>query len=103
MYCDIVIPSGMGFTRDFLNALSAKDGELVDLGVDMGIIDKSGSWLSFSGQRIGQGRENARQYFLEHPEVAQEIEKRIHAFSALASLPKAKNGHNPGAELEAPM
>jgi recombination protein RecA len=81
----------------------AKDGELVDLGVDMGIIDKNGSWLSFSGQRIGQGRENARQFFAEHPAVMQEIEKRIHAFSANPLLPKAKNGHNLGAELGAPL
>ncbi len=81
----------------------AKDGELVDLGVDMGIIDKSGSWLSFNGQRIGQGRENARQFFLEHPEVANEIEKRIHAYTLNANQPKAKNGHAGSAELEAPL
>ncbi|MEI6806378.1 MAG: recombinase RecA [Myxococcaceae bacterium] len=54
-----------------------KDGELIDIGVDMGIIEKSGSWLSYAGQKIGQGRDNAKQYFAEHPKVLAEIEAKI--------------------------
>jgi len=43
----------------------------------VGIIEKSGSWLSYAGQKIGQGRDNAKQYFAEHPKVLAEIEAKI--------------------------
>ena len=66
-----------------------KDGELIDLGVDINIVEKSGSWLSYNSQRIGQGRENAKQFFLEHPEVAREIENRIRAHFSLTGMPVA--------------
>ncbi|MBL4819227.1 MAG: recombinase RecA [Deltaproteobacteria bacterium] len=56
-----------------------KDGEVIDLGVSMNLIEKSGSWLSYKGEKIGQGRENAKAYFAEHPEVLAEIEAKIHA------------------------
>jgi recombination protein RecA len=52
-------------------------GELIDLGVAANVIDKSGAWLSFGGERIGQGRENAKVFLLEHPDVYQGIEKRL--------------------------
>jgi recombination protein RecA len=55
----------------------SKVGELVDLGVKAGIVEKSGSWFSFDSQRIGQGRENAKQFLRDHKEVAEAIEKRI--------------------------
>jgi recombination protein RecA len=55
----------------------SKVGELVDLGVKAGIVEKSGSWFSFDSQRIGQGRENAKQFLRDHTEVAELIEKRI--------------------------
>ncbi len=61
-----------------------KEGEIIDLGVDLNIIEKSGSWLSYNGQRIGQGRDNARIYFSEHPELALEVHQRILA-QAMAS------------------
>ena len=48
----------------------SKVGELIDLGVKAGVVEKSGSWFSYDGQRIGQGRENAKTYLREHPEVA---------------------------------
>lgn len=48
-------------------------GEIVDLGVDRGVVDKAGAWLSFKGERLGQGREGAKTFLKEHPEVAQEI------------------------------
>lgn len=68
-----------------------KDGELIDLGVDINVVEKSGSWLSYNGQRIGQGRENAKQFFLEHPQVAKEIEDRIRAHFSLTGVPVAKS------------
>jgi recombination protein RecA len=55
----------------------SKEGELVDIGSEKGIIDKSGAWYSFSGDRIGQGRENAKEYLKEHPEISQIIESKI--------------------------
>jgi len=55
----------------------SKMGELLDLGVAAGIVDKSGAWISYKGQRIGQGRENAKTFLREHTELAAEIESAI--------------------------
>ena len=55
----------------------SKTGELVDLGVKAGTIEKSGAWFSFGGERIGQGRENTKAFLKEHPKVAAEIEKAV--------------------------
>jgi recombination protein RecA len=55
----------------------SKTGELVDLGVRAGIVEKSGAWFSFNGERIGQGRENTKAFLKEHPKLAAEIEKAI--------------------------
>ena len=55
----------------------SKVGELIDLGVKAGIVEKSGAWFSYDSQRIGQGRENAKQFLREHPEMAQQIEAAI--------------------------
>lgn len=52
----------------------SKEGDLIDLGSEAGIVEKSGSWFGFKGERIGQGRENAKEYLREHPAVAKEIE-----------------------------
>ncbi|KXV36264.1 recombinase RecA, partial [Gluconobacter japonicus] len=57
----------------------SKMGELLDLGVKANIVEKSGAWFSFDSQRIGQGRENAKQFLREHPEMSGEIERRIRA------------------------
>ena len=53
------------------------EGELIDLGVKQGIVDKSGAWYSYKDERIGQGKDNVRRYLKEHPEMAQEIEQRL--------------------------
>jgi recombination protein RecA len=55
----------------------SKMGELIDLGVAAGIVDKSGAWISYKGQRIGQGRENAKTFLREHTDLATEIESAI--------------------------
>jgi recombination protein RecA len=57
----------------------SKSGEIIDLGLKAGVVEKSGSWFSWNGQRIGQGRENAKTYMREHPEAAAEIERTIRA------------------------
>lgn len=55
----------------------SKMGEVIDLGVKAGIVEKSGSWYSFDNQRIGQGRNNARAFLLENPAIANAIELKI--------------------------
>lgn len=55
----------------------SKVGEILDLGVKAGLIEKSGAWFSYDSVRIGQGRENAKLYLKENPEVAQRIEGAI--------------------------
>ena len=55
----------------------SKSGELIDIGVKAGVVEKSGAWFSYDGQRIGQGRENARTFLKEHPETAAAIEVAI--------------------------
>ncbi len=57
----------------------SKAGELIDLGEKAGVVEKSGSWYSYDGTRIGQGRENAKNYLREHPEVANAIENKVRA------------------------
>lgn len=55
----------------------SRESEIINLGVQLGFIEKSGAWFSCNGQRIGQGKENARQFLKEHPEMAQEVEAKI--------------------------
>jgi recombination protein RecA len=55
----------------------SRDGEVVDLGADAGIVEKSGSWYAFEGERIGQGRENAKDFLRDHRDVAEKIEAKI--------------------------
>ncbi len=63
-------------------------GEVVDLGVQQGLVDKSGAWYAYKGDKIGQGKANAAKYLEEHPEVADEIENEIRA--QLLNVPKPK-------------
>ena len=55
----------------------SREGDLIDLAGEHGIVEKSGSWYGFKGERIGQGRENAKEYLKEHPDVAREIEAQL--------------------------
>ncbi|HEY1942086.1 MAG TPA: recombinase RecA [Roseiarcus sp.] len=61
----------------------SKNGELIDLGVKAGVVEKSGAWFSFDSQRLGQGRENAKTYLKANPEAAERIEKAIRENSGL--------------------
>jgi len=63
----------------------SKSGELIDLGVQAGVIEKSGAWFSYGGQRIGQGRENAKQFLKEHPDVAETVEASIRQNAGLVA------------------
>lgn len=62
----------------------SKMGEVIDLGVKAGVVDKAGAWYSYDSQRIGQGRENAKTFLMENPEIAEEIEAKIRADAGLA-------------------
>jgi recombination protein RecA len=55
----------------------SREGSLIDLGVDQGIVRKSGAWYTYEGDQLGQGKENARNFLRENPDLANEIEKRI--------------------------
>jgi recombination protein RecA len=55
----------------------SRNGEIIDIGVAQGFVEKSGSWFSYNGERIGQGKENARTFLDQHPDIAREIEGRI--------------------------
>ena len=54
-------------------------GEIIDMGVELGIIQKSGSWFSYDTNKLGQGRDSVKQLFLDNPEMANEIEAKIRA------------------------
>ena len=61
----------------------SKTGEIIDMGVEAGIVEKAGSWFSYNGERVGQGRTNAKQFLLDHPDVANEIEHKIRIWAGL--------------------
>ena len=63
----------------------SREGEILDLGSEASIIDKSGAWYSYSGDRIGQGKDNAREYLRERPELALEIENKLRSHHGVAS------------------
>src|SRR5574338_651735 len=63
----------------------SKTGELIDLGVAASVVEKSGAWFSYNGQRIGQGRENAKAFLKENPQIAGEIEQKIRANAGLVT------------------
>src|SRR5437899_9631836 len=75
----------------------SKEGELVDLASEHGIVEKTGAWYAFGGDRIGQGRENARDFLREHPEVAAQIEAKVREKFGLRSG-AAEGGNGASAE-----
>jgi recombination protein RecA len=72
----------------------SREGEIIDLGVQEGIVEKSGSWYSYNGDRVGQGKENAREFLIENPDIAAEIEKQLRA-RLLPGGPKAVKNAEP--------
>jgi recombination protein RecA len=67
----------------------SKEGNLIDIGVEHKIIQKSGAWLSYGEERLGQGRENAKLYLKEHPEIAEKLENEIR--QNVVAVPVAKD------------
>ncbi|GAN64326.1 recombinase RecA [Acetobacter indonesiensis] len=63
----------------------SKVGELIDLGVKAGVVEKSGAWFSYDSQRIGQGRENSKQFLRDHPEMAADIERKVREQSGIVA------------------
>jgi len=66
----------------------SREGELVDLGTDRGIIEKSGAWYSYAGDRIGQGRENAKEFLHDHPDITDQIDRQLRAQFGIGGGPR---------------
>ncbi|MCP4115918.1 MAG: recombinase RecA [Desulfobacteraceae bacterium] len=70
----------------------SKTGELLDMGVDLGIIDKSGAWYSYDGERIGQGRQNVKAFFKDNPDLFEKIQARVREALGLSGTVPQENG-----------
>jgi recombination protein RecA len=90
----------------------SREGSLIDLGVEQGIVRKSGAWYTYNGDQLGQGKENARGFLRENPDLANEIEKQIKEKLGIgprldaeaapaASKPAASNGHGSSSKVAA--
>jgi len=78
----------------------SRDGELIDIGSSLGILEKSGTWYSFGEERLGQGRDNAKAYISENPKIAASIEEQIRSHMGISVIPK--NEEVPVEEEESP-
>jgi len=67
----------------------SREGEIVELGVEHKIVEKSGAWYAYKGEKIGQGKDNARDFLREHPETAREIENRVREALGVTAVPTA--------------
>jgi recombination protein RecA len=76
----------------------SRDGELIELGVKHGFVDKSGAWYSYQGDRIGQGKENVRQFLKDNPEMAESINRQVRAEVMPEATPEATPEAKPEAE-----
>jgi recombination protein RecA len=68
----------------------SREGDLLDLAVDEGLVEKSGSWYSYDGERIGQGRENARRFLKESPDIAERVADAVYAAKGLKRIPSVE-------------
>jgi recombination protein RecA len=75
----------------------SREGEIIELGSQQGIIDKAGAWYSYKGERIGQGKDNVRTFLQQHPDIAREIEEQVR----LKLLPAKQGSRAPGGEHQA--
>jgi recombination protein RecA len=64
----------------------SREGEIIDMGVNASILDKSGAWYAYNGEKIGQGRDNAREFLKENSELAREIENKVRASLGIALM-----------------
>ena len=67
----------------------SREGEILELGVQYNLVDKSGAWYAYNGEKIGQGKDNAREYLKQHPDAAKELELKIRAIVGVAGQAEA--------------
>jgi recombination protein RecA len=67
----------------------SREGEIIDMGVNAKIVEKSGAWYAYNGEKIGQGRDNAREFLRENPDLSTEIENKVRASLGIPLLPQA--------------
>lgn len=80
----------------------SREGELIDLGAENGVVEKSGAWYSYKGDRIGQGKDNARQFLKDHPDIGSDIENRIRSVLGLPTQGTAPAGEADKPDTEDP-
>ena len=78
----------------------SREGDVIDLAANLDIIQKSGAWYAYEGNKIGQGRENAKQYLSEHPEVFDEVVRKVRVHFGLEQGEDAGLGQAPGLEQD---
>jgi recombination protein RecA len=79
----------------------SREGEIIDLGVQHKLVDKAGAWYAYKGDKIGQGKDNAREYLREHPEIAREIENKVREAVGVAPLEGVENAPSKASEKAA--
>jgi recombination protein RecA len=80
---------------------TSREGEILDLGSETKVVEKSGAWYSYNGERIGQGKDNARNYLKEHPELAREIENKVRAALGVPELAPVAKAEEPAPSKKA--
>ncbi|MFZ1364439.1 MAG: recombinase RecA, partial [Brachymonas denitrificans] len=75
----------------------SREGEIIDMGVSAKIVDKAGAWYSYQGEKIGQGRDNTREFLKENADLAREIENKVRAQLGIAVMPTATAAAAPAA------
>ena len=76
----------------------SREGEIIDMGANAKVLDKSGAWYAYNGEKIGQGRDNAREFLRENPDLAREIENKVRESLGIAERPAALAGGAEAAE-----
>ena len=78
----------------------SREGEILDLASECNVVNKSGAWYSYNGERIGQGRENVKIFLKDHPEICEEIEKKVRIQYHLLPGEEPENAEQNGEEQE---
>jgi recombination protein RecA len=65
----------------------SREGEIIDMGVNARVVDKSGAWFAYNGEKIGQGKDNAREFLRENPDLAHEIENKVREAMGIPAIP----------------
>ena len=78
----------------------SREGEIIDMGVEAKVLEKSGAWYAYEGEKIGQGKDNAREFLKENPELAVEIENKVRSSLGIPLLPGAADEGEPPAKLK---